>query len=84
MYRSDRISVAFKRTVRGFGPFQRENARNILVLSLSLARERHCPGTDPLWGGDWGGHCNSLLGLKLCNPFFLHFSGQYWQCLAPT
>ena len=32
--------------------------------------------SDPLWGGDGGGHCNSLLGLKLCNPFFLHFSGQ--------
>ena len=25
------------------------------------ARERHCPGTDPLWGGDWGRHCNSCL-----------------------
>ena len=48
------------------------------------ARERHCPGIDPLWGGDWGGHYNSLLGLKLCNPFSLHFSGQQCQCLAPT
>ena len=38
----------------------------------------------PLGGGDLGGHCNSVLGLKLCNPLFLHFSGQSWQCLAPT
>ena len=36
-------------------------------------------GTDPLGGGRgcWVRHCNSLLGLKLCNLFFLHLNGQY-------
>ena len=43
------------------------------VLALRSV-DRPC-SADRLSSG-LGGHCNSLLGLKLCNPFFLHFSGR--------
>ena len=44
-----------------------------------------CPGTAPLGGeGDWGRHCNSLLGLKLCKLFLLQINGQYQSDNIPS
>ena len=53
-----------------------------VATSLVACPGTSLPGTDPLGRGDWGRHCNSLLGLKLCNLLVLHFSGQQWTMFS--
>ena len=49
---------------------------SVFLFSSSLA-------PDPR-GGGMGRHCNSLLGLKLCNLFLLHLNGQYQSDNTPS